>query len=214
MSTFQNRNIPVTIYPMKNILILTSFLLLLSVKCFSQDYLDDIAKKTCSCTDTISDTTNSEQYYMQLGVCMIVASTPYKKQIKKDYKIDIDNLGDDGEKIGKIIGVKMASVCPKTLARIAQVAKKEKQQPANEEQTIKGIITNIENDCFMVFSLKDDIGKITKLYWLTFIDTKIELTNHYKSYIGEPVTITYKIQEFFDPKINEYRQFFIISKIE
>jgi hypothetical protein len=66
----------------------------------------------------------------------------------------------------------------------------------------------------VVFSLKDDFGRIFKFYWLSFIKSDLELTNNYNSLLGKTIKLTYNKKDFFDPKISEYRQFNVISKIE
>jgi hypothetical protein len=139
---------------------------------------------------------------------------PYKKQIKKEYGIDLDDIGSGnvGERIGKLIGLKMVGICPDGLIKIAQGIKTKKEE-TKTSLTMKGEITKIDNDCFMVFSLKDETGKITKFYWLTFIESDIEMAGNYASLSGRQVKITYDIQDFFDAKIKEYRQFYIIKKI-
>jgi hypothetical protein len=197
---------------MKKTLILV--LLIFSVlNGYSQDYMTIIAEKSCECLDKMADTLDSQQYNMELGICILEASTPYKKQLKKDYNFNLDDINVDGEALGRIIGMKMAAICPDRLIEIARKAKSA-QEPEVVHNKIQGVITKIENDFFVVFSLRDDSGKITKLYWLTFIETDLELTSTYASLTGKNVEIIYEIKDFFDPKIEEYRQFFIISKIE
>src|SRR5688572_19861396 len=104
-------------------LLVISFLTLLFNKTLSQDYMDVIAKKSCECLGEISDTLRTDQYNMELGICMIEAAMPYKKQIKKNHDIDLDKIDTEGEKLGRIIGLKMASVCPNALVKITQRAK-------------------------------------------------------------------------------------------
>ena len=194
-------------------LCLSFLLLFFFIKGYSQNYMEKIAEKSCDCVKALTDTIDSEQLTMKLGLCMIDASTPYKKQIKKDYNIDLDNIAEEGEKLGKIIGLKMATVCPDALIKITQMVKDQKETK-NDGHKKEGIITRIENDCFVIFSLKDEQGKIAKFYWLEFIDSEIEMTSKYNSYIDKSVKITYDVRDFFDPKIMEYRQYYIIRRIE
>ena len=73
-------------------LCLSFLLLFFFIKGYSQNYMEKIAEKSCDCVKALTDTIDSEQLTMKLGLCMIDASTPYKKQIKKDYNIDLDNI--------------------------------------------------------------------------------------------------------------------------
>ncbi|MGC3943128.1 MAG: hypothetical protein QM762_01090 [Chryseolinea sp.] len=71
----------------------------------------------------------------------------------------------------------------------------------------------IENDIFVIFSLKDETGKISRFHWLSFVESQDDLTSSYSSILGKSLRINYESQEFFDPKLSEYRQFSIIKKI-
>ena len=66
---------------------------------FSQNYMDEIAKETCKCLTQITDDLNPEKYAMELGLCMLNASNPYKKQLKKDFKIDLDKIDTHAEEL-------------------------------------------------------------------------------------------------------------------
>jgi hypothetical protein len=182
---------------------------------YSQDYLTTIAEKSCQCVEKVSDTLEAKSYNMQLGICMIEAAMPYKKQIKKDYDVNMDNIGNEGEKLGGIIGVKMASVCPTAMLKIAerskQSGKDEEEKPS--ENNITGIVSKIENDLFVTFTLKTETGKSVKFYWLNFINAEMDLPTKYNTLLGKTINVNYTSMDFFDPKIEEYRQFNIISKI-
>ena len=197
---------------MKHVLLI----ILLAATCgnaLSQDFMAVIAQKGCSCAETLPDTLDATQSNMKLGVCMIEASMPYKKQIKKTYDIDLDNIDKDGEKLGRLIGVKMATVCPDALVKISQRSV-QKTLPVKEDLFSAGTVTKIDNEPFVTFSIKDESGKVTKYYWLTFIDTQYDLANSYSAISGKSVRINYESREFFDPRLLEYRQFLVIKKME
>jgi len=151
---------------------------------------------------------------MKIGLCMIDAAMPYRKQLKHDYDIDLDKMDAQvGEKLGKLIGIKMAVVCPDGLSRITKRATKNIELDQNEK-IIEGVVTKIENANFVVFSLRDDFGKIYKFHWMSFIHSDVELTANYNTLMGKTIKITYNKKDFFDPNILEYRQYNIISKID
>jgi hypothetical protein len=195
---------------MKYILILFSFVII--TETFSQQYMDKIVVKSCECLGKVSEALEPQQYNIELGLCMIEASMPYKKQLKKDYDINLDDIETEGEKLGRIIGLKMVAVCPTALVKMTKKNQENKKEESDD--TIEGIITNVESDFFVSFHLKDEAGKVMKYYWLTLIETEQELTTSYPSIVGKTVRITFETKDFFDPKIEEYRQFFIIKKME
>ena len=67
------------------------------------NYMDEIVSESCDCIEHISKELDSETYTMQLGLCMIKASMPYKKQLKKDHNINLDNIIKDAEKLGEVM---------------------------------------------------------------------------------------------------------------
>ncbi len=77
---------------------LITLFVFISTIAISQDYLDDIAIKSCECLSNIADTLSSDQYNLELGLCMIEASSPYAKQLKKDYRIDLNKIDKHGGK--------------------------------------------------------------------------------------------------------------------
>lgn len=185
----------------------------------SQDYIDNIAVEACNCVDQLSDTIDREEYLMSLGTCMINAALPYKKKLKADYGINLDNIDEKaGEQLGKIVGLRMANKCPKSLLKITRMDNEDTQNETTSPQspdskTFTGTVTAVENESFVVFSIKDDLGKTARFFWLNFVQCDSDLVAHYTSLVGSTVKIQYSSSEFFDPKINEYRQFNIIQSV-
>lgn len=201
---------------MKHTFILACFLCL-TVKGFTQDYLDKIAQSSCECLDKVGDTLTSDAYNMKLGLCMLEASVPYKKQLKKDYNIDFAKIDEQGEELGALIGMRMATHCPEGLLKIAAMYKEGEATEVEEEytgSTASGVVIKVETDFFVTFSVKDDAGKINKYYWLGFPDSNQELQYSYKDLLAKNVNINYTPQDFFDPKIEAYRVFNVISRID
>lgn len=180
---------------------------------FSQTYLDKIVQESCECVSKVSESLDKEQYTQELGICMIVAAEPYRKQLKKDHNIDFDKIDVDGEKLGKLLGIKMASVCPSSILAVAKKSANSESAPS-ETKSFEGTITKLENEMFIVLHIKDESGKTNKFYWLTYVESGVDLTDRYDSMVGAAVSLTYRSEEFFDPKIKEYRQFSIIKKLE
>lgn len=178
----------------------------------AQTYMDKITEKTCTCLETVSDTLPQDRMEMQLGLCMIEAAMPYKKQIKKDYGIDLDNIDTEGEKLGRIIGLQLAGKCPATLIKLTERVK-EKNSSKEVEKNVKGSVTAIDDAYFVSFSVRDEQGKVAKYIWLTFVDSPLDMAGSYDRLMGKQVSITYEPMEFFDPKLKEYRSFNVIKKM-
>lgn len=189
-------------------------LFIISMNLKSQDYIDKITLQTCDCMKKISDTTNYEKLTMELGLCMISAAEPYKKQLKKDYGINLNNMNEsEGEALGKVLGMKMATACPESLMKMYGKVNSNDKESTTQLESI-GKITNIERDVFVIFSVFDNSGKSMKFYWLEPVESNVDLANNYRTFIETTVKIKYGQKEFFDPKIGEYRNFNIIHKMD
>lgn len=74
---------------------------------FAQDYLTKINYESCEFLSAIEETEDRDQFNLELGLCIIEASMPYKKELKKDHNIDLENINEDGTRLGELIGIKM-----------------------------------------------------------------------------------------------------------
>ena len=92
--------------------------------------------------------------------------------------------------------------------------KYEEDEFKKDSKQLKGKITNIEKDLFVVITIEETNGKTTKLLWLNFVQSNIDLPSKWESLVGKNVSINYNSNaQFFDPKINDYRIFLIIDKL-
>jgi hypothetical protein len=194
--------------------ILTAALILTVHLSFGQDYMDVIAEKSCECLNNLSDTLDFERFQIELGLCMINAAEPYKKQLKKDHKIDFAQIELHGEELGELIGAKMTTACPDALLKLVDKANEKKDDDDPQISTIEGRITTIVEDKFVEFSIKDESGKTSKYYWLTSIKSKTDLAVEYKNLVDKPVVVAFLPQEIFDARIGEYRTFYVIQSLE
>jgi len=180
----------------------------------SEDYLDIIATKTCECVELKKSSEAEEQLSpkMQVGVCLFESAKDYKKQLAKQYNLNLDDLAGDAEKLGELIGNRMAFICPNTLLKFSMDMEDEK-----EELMIfysNGEITDIKEDLFVVFNVKNEEGKNEKFYWLTFLTSEFDVQSSFEELKGKKVKIQYFEEELFDPRIREYRVFNNISSLE
>ena len=126
--------------------------------------MDDITRKACECLDGVSDTLSTEKLTLKLGLCVIDAAAPYKKQLKRDHKLDLDKIDEEGHRLGTMIGVKMASICPDKLLMFSEVAGDDEEEILPyESKIVQGEILKVEEDLLVTFHLKDDFGKIMKV---------------------------------------------------
>lgn len=193
------------------IIFTASFTILFALNAFSQSYMETIASKSCDCLDEVSDVSDAETFNLELGLCMIEASKPYAAELMRDYNIDFDKIDTQGEELGRLIGMKMATVCPKRLMAAANRMTESEEDP--DLTSVSGTITKVKEGTFIEFSLDEGEGTPNKYCWITTIDSNIDLVDGYDGLVGKRVSISYKDQEVFDGRIGEYRNFRVIAKL-
>ena len=179
----------------------------------AQDYMDKIAEESCECLAGKDIEMDDNKMVMELGLCMLNASMPYKKQLKKDYDIDLDKIDEQGEALGQIIGMRMISFCPDALISMAGQMTDEFDDFDYSEETYSGVITLIDDERFVIFSIKNNEGKTNKFYWLNPVDTDFDLELEYKMLKDKEVYVRFMTQEIFDPRINEYRSYNVLLEL-
>lgn len=209
-------------------LVTTITLLLVTLVAFPQDYMTKIAKESCSCVEDASrEYDDPDEMLMQFGLCMIMVAEPYRKKLKKDYDIDFDHIERDAEKLGTLIGMKMAGECPETLIKLTKDAEgselveerygiDDDDDDADESATasFRGTVTKVETDQFVVFTIEDRTGVKKKFIWLHHFSNSLNLEEEYNNMVGKMLKIRYIEKDLFDARISEYKEFNIMSSVE
>lgn len=177
----------------------------------AQDYLTKITNESCECLSNIDESEDRDKFNMELGLCIIDASIPYKKELKRDHNIDLDNIIKDGTRLGELIGIKMAGSCPNQILRMTESADLEDYDDGSSYAS--GTITKIEKEQFIVFTLKDENGRSMKFHWLYYVDSEIDLPSEYSNLVGKKVGVYYYEDDLFDARIDEYKLFNVIEEI-
>ena len=172
---------------------------------FAQEYLDKVAKKACDCIEKNPPGAKPDLVKMQAGVCLIQAFTNEdRERLKSETGLSFDQ---NGEKIGETLGMHMATQCPATLVKMSTVAN-------DSTGSVAGVVTLVENEPFVVFSVKDRNGRTDKYIWLHPLVSTIDLPSNYRSLVGKNVELKFENKDIFDPKIGEYRRFRILTGIK
>jgi hypothetical protein len=195
---------------MKNLFAISLLFSLLTacVTSYADDYLDSVSTKVCECTGKIPVSSDKNRVTMQFGVCILSSFSEQEKALfSRDYDVDFNRPDRDGKKIGSIVGARVIQHCPNTFTKVVTALNVPKTN------TITGVITKVDSDFFVVFSLKDDIGNSVKLYWIQPVESNVDLPNTYASLAGKPVEVKYEIKDVFDPKVGDYRQLRVLTEL-
>ncbi len=198
------------------LLCFTVCLLVITPKASAQNYMDAISSQSCDCISKLINSGEKQNLEMRLGACVLQAAGPYEKQLKKDYGIELSRIAGQGEQLGEMLGVKIATKCPDTfLALMDMMNYTGEEATAVQEKTFEGTVTGINDQQFIVFTVKDASGKASSFYWLSFFTTDLSLnSSNYKEIKDRKVQVGYREEEFFDPRINEYKKFNVITSLK
>lgn len=201
---------------MKNLL--AAALIPLSTFVFSQDYKNKIAQASCDCISKVGDESkDSKTREVKFGLCMITASMPYSKELKRDYNIDVSNLDDENgksfEELGEKIGLLMATECSDVFIKLF-AENDETSVNSGSVLLLSGTLKKIEKENFVIFHIVGDYNNLTKFYWVSPVESNLDLPKEYNSLLHKKVSISYYPAEIFDVKINDYRNVNIISGLK
>ncbi len=185
---------------------------LISQQLKAQDYMDDITRATCECADSLDQSLGKEEYQMALGLCIFAAAEPYYDKLEEDYDFTMAEIDTKGEELGRIVGTRMAAICPETIAVLAK--KMYGEDEIDQNFFFTGTVTKIETGSFTVLSIQNGQGKTTKCYWLTYVETDFDISEGLEELEGEQVVVETQDMELYDPRLGEYRDFKVISSLE
>ncbi|HYG37159.1 MAG TPA: hypothetical protein VD908_01010 [Cytophagales bacterium] len=167
----------------------------------SQDITDIMAEESCDCISKqdLNKYTSYKQLEMALGICLIQSFSNHEKQAKKELKLDINNE-NDAEKIGEMVGVKMAFKCPLVFTKVSEL-----QNPQEDQfKELSGKIKDIKFNEFAYIILQEEEGRSHEFIWLRYFEGSDDFQNNHEKYVGKNATIMYEEIECYAPKIKEY----------
>ncbi len=199
---------------MKNLLI--GIFTSVSVFAFSQEYKQKFSREVCECVKNI-DATNKTKKEMstQFGLCAFKHAASYKKELKRDFGIDLvaDIANEEKmENFGVQVGMMMVTECPDVFSKV--MGDEGDSGAESSELLINGTVSKIEKDNFVVFHIVGENKNLTKFYWVSTIESNLDLPKEYNGLVNKKVNISYYTTEIFDAKINDYRNLNIISSLK
>lgn len=160
-------------------------LLIVSNLVFGQDYKAKLSKASCDCLQK-ADAENKDRAVItaQMGLCMLKMSSPYSNEIKRDYGIDIIKDISDSEKmkeLGVQIGILMLNECQELFEKVTRNVEAENDTDENSYLLLSGTVKKIEKDNFVIFHVVGENNNLTKFYWVSKIESNLDLSKEYNS---------------------------------
>lgn len=184
----------------------------------AQDVLDKIAKESCGCASDLDTTANAEQRNVQLGLCMLQSASPYQKELKKKYDIDLNDLENQGERFGQLIGMRLAVHCPEFVALMARMSAESEVEEAPPAEvpfsTMDGALTTVKSGQFLTLVVKKEDGSSQELLLLEHAEGVQQVLSRPDQGRGTMGSWSYAIQDLFDPVSRSYRPFYVVKAVE
>lgn len=203
---------------MKKIIIL---LLLISVNLYSQEFLDEMAQKTCDCIQDIDlEEADASQIEIKLGMCIIKVIPDYKEDLKETFGLDLSTLNSpDMEETGRIVGERMVSICPDVFLAMSF---KLNDEPSSEFESltestsasVTGKIIKVSGEPFVTVYVKDNQNRMVKLLWLGYFENSEDYIASEEEMKGLSVEIEYYSMNLYDSRIKDYVPYNIISTLK
>lgn len=183
-----------------------------------EDYMNNLVDKACQCLAEISE--EEELTSINLGLCILNEAAKYKEELLRDHQINMANIDEEGEALGRLVALEMLTQCPEQLKRMVNARQSEREAEAEAEAeeddayySVTGKVKSIQKSDFINFSITAQDGKTSKFYWLTFIEGNIDLQMEYSNLKGKTVEVSYSEIELYDPNLGEYRTFNVIDSL-
>ena len=185
---------------------------------YAQDYKDKISQEMCSCTRNVKPEGKSQKKLeFELGLCMLKVAKPYHRELKRDYDIDIKGVFNNDAhltELGEVFAMLMVNECPDIFKTFITDSYLGEDDPSSQRtKVLNGTISKIEKSDFVVFHLTGDNRVLTKLHWISKIESDLDLPSVYASLQNRRVTVSYYTAELFDPKTNQYRSINLITSL-
>ncbi|MFB9052232.1 hypothetical protein ACFFVB_04000 [Formosa undariae] len=183
------------------------------------ELIQKISDDTCVCMaakDFNLATVDKSTIEMTFGLCVMESYGKYPEAVSA---LNVSFEDDKSlEKLGELIALRMMNSCPDVMSLLVGNYMDEIESDANinaEEYALDNMeFSKLERDqLFNVIRFKDaSSGRSYSFLWLTYFEgsqylqdtKKIKKTNF---------SIQYKEQDFYDSKIEDYRNFKIITKL-
>ncbi len=194
-----------------SLFILLAGISLLHAQTSEQEILDQLANQACSCIKK-SDITEftQEKIQMELSLCFMQELGSLDDAKLKALDADMTDQSSM-MKLGQKIGMRMVSICPDVMMKMAQTQTQTQVKSAGQASgTIKGITGNE----LSYIQLDDGTGDVNSFLWLSKVEGADAFLSNPQGMIGKKVKITFESMEIYSPKTKGYNNKKVITKIE
>jgi hypothetical protein len=176
------------------------------LKAMSKEVCEDVMKKDFTGK-------NADEIQMEIGMSFIPVMGKYEKELKAVYGDVV--AGTDGiEKVGEDLGMRLVLECPAFLKLMASNPGMVNKTEPVVINTINGTLVKVVPGEFTHLLIKDNKGKMMKIWWMESFDGSGELTRNPQSWINKKVTVSYTEKELYSAGTKKYNTVKIAAGIE
>jgi len=169
-----------------------------------------LAVNTCDCVSAKKEITD-----VNLGVCIFESIDQLSNKERRSIDINPDDKMASIQKIAESVGMEMALVCPDVFAQIAKDKTENIAATESDELDLfyTGTFDSMSTMEFNTIILLDEKNEKQQFVWLfPFEGDNLFIKN--KIVKGDKLEIHYRQQEFYDPKLSQYRIYNEIASIK
>ncbi len=197
---------------------LTTVFMLLAGTLQAQDMLDKLAKDMCPCMEGISETMPKDSVTLKMGICMLTASMPYEKELRKKHGIDLAKIdGESGERLGQLVAVRLMTTCPDFASLAIKLAEDEAPPPPPSGppvRIVQGTVQDVTPSQFLTITVRTDAGPSYEFLLLDHVTNAEQVSQEPGKAKGFFAKWGYEEREFFDPYTRTYKTYRVLRSIE
>ncbi|GGD36097.1 hypothetical protein [Flavobacterium orientale] len=175
---------------------------------------DIVAKESCECiVNKNFDLKNRdyEKIKLEFGLCIINSYSNHKSKFDESIDLDFKN-SKMMSKFGEDVALKMINHCPDKIIEFGNFEGDDEDEIL-DNITFEGVFLESKKSDFQMVTVKENNGRIHTLIVLTFFeDVNLITDNLIKK--NDKVSVEYFEQEFYDPKLNDFRYYKVIQGIK
>ncbi len=162
---------------------------------------EKLANQTCECVNSKKTEKISQ---IELGLCVLGSLGKLSDKEKKTIKYDSGEGSID--KVSEQVGMQMVAICPDVFSNMLQDegASEVASDAEASDPSSTGIFQSMVSNQFNTIIIMDSENQKREFIWLfPFEGDALFIKN--KIIKGDKIEILYREQNFFDPKINDYK---------
>ena len=176
-------------------------------------FYDIIAKETCECVSNKNIDLENDDYekvQIEFGFCMINSYSNHKNDFDEPMNLDFGNSDEMG-KFGEAVALKMVNHCPDFIIALGSRDDDSEDQKVSNSVVEAFFVESKKNE-FQTITVKEKNGRVHSLIILTFFEN-VNLITENQIKKNDKVIVEYFEQEFYDPKVNDFRYYKVIQAI-